>query len=177
MSGYLALLPFLLLIVAACGTTDSEGPDSPLASWSIAGEDHPVVSGIAGAQPAYWLDRGWEGEATLVYLVDQELTCDDFPFVATPNAFPPVLVAEGAYIMLRFVVDGSDGVVNYASFDVQTAGSTTGSSTGDVSGSNTVVGTDGSRRAQGWIEYDTAGEGSPGLSVSASGTFDVAFCE
>ena len=84
--------------------------------------NHPVVSGIAGAQPDYWLDRGWEGAATLVYLVDQEIDCDDFPFVDNPNQFPPLPIDVGAVIMLRFETDSSERVVGYASFDILAIG-------------------------------------------------------
>ncbi len=147
-----------------------------MASWSFDNVEHQVVSGIAGAQPDYWLDRGWEGEATIVYLVDREVSCDDFPLVEDPNRFPPYPIDEGALIMLRFTPDSSDETVQYASFDVLTIDSEAGSGTDAVRGSLTIVGSADSRRAQGSIFHEDSGGVSRTPEVSASGSFDVPFC-
>ena len=78
-----------------------------------------MIAGIAGAQPNYWVDRGWTARAILIYLVDRPIDCEEFPFHAEPRSFPPRVIEDGAIIMLRFATDSSDGRVNYASFGQQ----------------------------------------------------------
>ena len=164
-------------ILAGCTESDPlQAAQHPLNSWSFAGIEHPVISGIAGAQPDYWLDRGWEGEATLVYLVDREIGCDEFPFVGDPNAFPPRLVDEGAYMTLRFVTESSNNMVNYTSFDIESIGSSTGRGTSDVEGRIEIVDPGDSQRIHGWMNYEFPGDGSRSAAISANVSFDVPFC-
>jgi len=168
-------------LFAACGDSEpaSQPEDRPtLASWSFEEIEHLVVSGIAGAQPNYWLDRGWDGAATLVYLADREIGCDDFPFVDNPNRFPPLPIEGGAIILLRVTTDAKDDEIHYASFDVLEINSPSGAgaATGDATGGLAIVGVGGQQRVQGWVDYESAGQGSRPLSVSAQGAFDVPFC-
>ena len=94
----------------------------------------------------------------------------------TPNQFPPTPLEEGALIMLRFTTGSSNERVHYASFDILTSNTVSGSGTDAVRGKLTIVGSGDSRRAQGWIEHEASGEGSRSPAVSASGAFDVPFC-
>ena len=165
-------------LLVACGESESPGQAAsvPLASWSFEDVEYSIVSGIAGAQPEYWLDRGWEGDATIVYLVDRQVGCDDFPDVDDPTRFPPFPVEEGALILLRFTTESSDDRVHYASFDILTIDTSSGAGTDAVVGDVTIVGSGDTRRAEGWIEYEDPGDGSRTPSVSANGAFDVPFC-
>jgi len=120
-----------------------------------------VIAGISGAQPNYWVDRGWTARAILICLVDRPIDCEEFPFHAEPRSFPPQVIEDGAIIMLRFATD--------------TSNSPTGSSASSVSGQLSIVGTGTASRAQGWIQDEVA-EGVEGPAITANSTFDVPFC-
>jgi hypothetical protein len=83
----LAVLLVLGLLAAACSSSQEDA--GPLTEWSFEGASHTVESGIAGYVPDIGVDAGWAGGGILVYLSDQDLTCDQFPRT-TANQFPPL---------------------------------------------------------------------------------------
>ena len=145
-------------------------PEASVTDWRYEGSTYEVVSGIAGAVPQFWVERGWTGGGVLVYLSDQEITCDDFP-TEVVNEFPPPLTVVGATIWLKLTEKNAGATLDYASFDIRASEGNSGLGTDAVRAGLTAL--DGGR-VHGWLEYATAEDDDP--QVEVSGTFDVPFC-
>ena len=131
------------------------------------------MSGIAGDAPAWWVERGWASGRVVVYLSDQEITCDKFPTEVTTE-FPPGPEINGATIMLYITEKNNSTGLQYGSFDIVNSDNQGGISSGlstDVRAGLTGAEEGGVR---GWLEYTNPEGESP--QVEASSTFDVPFC-
>ena len=163
-----------LSIAVGCG--GSELPEGTVTDWRYDGSTYEVVSGVAGDLPEFWVERGWTAGGVLVYLSDQQITCDDFP-TEVVDEFPPRPTVDGATIWLKLTEKGTAAALDYASFDivasVDNPGDTaSGVGTDAVTASLTAL--EGGR-VQGWLEY-TSTQDDTGPQVDVSGTFDVPFC-
>ena len=167
-----SLIPvFALSLAVGCGGGGSEQPAAPVTDWRFGGSTHEVVSGVAGDLPDFWVERGWTGGGVLVYLSDQEITCDDFP-TEVVNEFPPRPTVDGATIWLKLTEKNTSAALDYASFDIETSDTSAGLGTDAVRASFTAL--EGGRM-RGWFEF-TSAEDDAGSKVDVSGTFDVPFC-
>ena len=145
-------------------------PEALVTDWRYDGSTYKVVSGIAGDVPPVWVEHGWTGGGVLVYLSDQEVTCDDFP-TEVVNGFPPLPTVDGATIWLKLTEKNAAAALDYASFDIRTSVGNSGLGTDAVrAGLAALEG----GRMHGWLEYATAEDDDP--QVEVSGTFDVPFC-
>lgn len=160
----------LLSIVVACG--GNQAPESPVTSWQFNGSTHQVVSGVAGDAPSSWIERGWADDSVVIYLADQEITCNEFPKEVT-NEFPPRPVESGDTIML-YITGNNDNDRQQGSFDVVTRDSQSGSSLGLSTDVRAGVTMQDESRLSGWLEF-TSSEGDSS-EVAVEGAFDVPFC-
>lgn len=169
----LFLSGILLSLLVACGADPA--PTSPVSNWQFDGSTYQVVSGIAGDVPPIWAERGWPDGGVLVYLADQDVTCDDFPREVT-NEFPPRLLSNGATIWLKLTEKNTETTLNYASFDVMTTNSEGGTSGSGLGTDAVQVGLTSLEegRARGWLEYTSPVGDSQQIAIS--GSFDVPFC-
>jgi hypothetical protein len=159
-----------LSVLVAC--SGNQTPESPVANWQFDGATHQVVSGIAGNAPESWIERGWADDSVVIYLADQEITCNEFPTEVT-NEFPPRPVANGATIML-YITESNDTDRHHGSFDIVTRNSQSGSSVGLSTDVRAGLITRDEGRVYGWLEHNSSEDDTP--EVTVSGTFEVPFC-
>ena len=162
----------LLSLAAACGGSEAPAPEAPVTDWRFDGATYEVVSGIAGDVSQAWIENDWSGDGVIVYLSDQEITCADFPREDV-NLFPPLPTVDGATIWLKLTEKDTDAALDYASFDIERSGSSSGLGTDAVRVGLTAL--EGGR-VRGWLEFASA-DGDPGAPVEIAGTFDVPFCD
>ena len=161
----------LMILLVACG--GNPAPGTPVSDWQYDGSTYQVVSGISADVPASWVERGWSGDGVVVYLADQEITCDDFPTDVT-REFPPRPVLNGATIRLHITEKENSPNLQRGSFDIVNrnvqGGHSSGLSTDVTAGITAVEG----GRVHGWLEHIKPRTGT--AQVNVSGSFNVPFC-
>lgn len=170
-----AIIATLALWLGACSGESSEdaGPALPF-DWSFEGATYSAQSGIAGHVPDIWVEEGWSAGGILVYLSDQDLTCDQFPRVKI-DRFPPLPTEMGAMIWLKFKEANPGSALDYASFDIVESGASSGAGISAAEASLSLVDTDDAKRVVGQLDYDSRDtDATPTIQVS--GSFDVPFC-
>lgn len=179
----LALAALAASLIVACGGGESETSRPAISSWTYEGASYSVLSGIAVPLVGYtyWDPKELkqvevpEGQGVKVYLSDQQLGCDLYPF-PDRGRFPVLPTATGATITLSFhQLTTLDNIGT--EFAVETGNSSSGLGTDSVRGAATLAGPTATQRVEGWLEFDQQEEeGSRVPSVTASGAFDVPLC-